>query len=178
MDVEEKSKTDLNLQDFSVTKTTGLFCPPTTYNALKSACLSHMNTICTFCIIHCFLIEVDESFDDIMCKSRDGVNDDDGDAPEFITPTKSISAPPVLGIVYENLSPKSWTYDYPSLPEGMRIPVPPNRTMHDKHVKKVNHFLAEMEKKPETLKMAVGLRREVDEILNDRMDNRACEILA
>jgi len=119
---------------------------------------------------------VDESFDDIMCKSRYGVNDD-GDAPEFITPTKSISAPPVLGIVYENLSPKSWTYDYPSVPEGMRIPVPPNRTMHDKHVKEVNHFLAEVEKKPETLKMAVGLRREVDEILNDRMDNRAWGIL-
>lgn len=100
---------------------------------------------------------VDQSFDDIMCDSNSTISD--------VAPTRSGSAPARQMEGEENLTPKSWTYDDPHLPEGMRIAAPPNRAMHDSHMRKMDAFLREVHKKPESLHAAIGVKREVEEIL-------------
>lgn len=87
---------------------------------------------------------------------------------DFVVPIRSCSAPPRLGEVeqVENLSPKSWTYDDPHVPPGMRIAAPPNRAMHDVHVYKVDRFLHKVAKHPEGLQQTIRTKREVDDIIN------------
>lgn len=103
---------------------------------------------------------VDESFDDIICDSSHSAISD------FVAPTRSVFAPAPLLEVDENLTPKSWTYDETDAPDGMRIAAPPNRAMHDSHMRKMNAFLRAVHKKPESLHAAIGVKREVEEILN------------
>ena len=108
-------------------------------------------------------LQVDECFANLML----------GNLSETSTVLpRSCSAPPMLGLVEENLSPKSWTYEDPEVPQGMAIAAPPNRAMHDRHVRKVNAFLREVEKKPEKLQIAIGIKREVDEILDCMADEQ------
>ena len=103
--------------------------------------------------------EVDQSFDDIMCHSSHSAISD------FVAPTRSVFPPARPLEVDQNLSPKSWTYDNIHVPEGMRIAAPPNRAMHDSHMRKLNAFLKAVHNKPESLHVAVGVKREVEDIL-------------
>ncbi|CAL1133942.1 unnamed protein product [Cladocopium goreaui] len=103
--------------------------------------------------------KVDQSFDDIMCHSSHSAISD------FVAPTRSVFPPARPLEVDQNLSPKSWTYDNIHVPEGMRIAAPPNRAMHDSHMRKLNAFLKAVHNKPESLHVAVGVKREVEDIL-------------
>lgn len=107
-------------------------------------------------------LKVDEEFDDLMASIRESTSDFE----DFVAPIRSCSAPPRLGEKVENLSPKSWTYDDPHVPAGMRIAAPPNRAMHDVHVYKVNRFLHKVAKSPEGLQQTIRTKREVDDIIN------------
>ena len=84
---------------------------------------------------------------------------------DLVAPTRSVFPPARPLEVDQNLSPKSWTYDNIHVPEGMRIAAPPNRAMHDSHMQKLNAFLKAVHNKPESLHVAVGVKREVEEIL-------------
>eukprot|EP00438_Fugacium_kawagutii_P015172 Skav227597 [mRNA] locus=scaffold1141:254246:255300:+ [translate_table: standard] len=105
-------------------------------------------------------------FDDLMAKKK--TSDSSDFEEDFVAPIRSNSAPPRLGEEenVENLSPKSWTYDHPDVPAGMRIAAPPNRVMHDTHVYKVNRFLHKVAKNPHGLQQAIRTKREVDDIIN------------
>ncbi|CAK9097572.1 Hypothetical protein SCF082_LOCUS45766 [Durusdinium trenchii] len=107
---------------------------------------------------------VDMNFDDIRQCLADDSDDSESTWTSPAWPRKSESAPPVLmKMALEKLSPRSWTYDDPHVPEGMEIAAAPNRMMHEEHVQKVNLFLQELEENPDSLSEAVGIRRRVDE---------------
>eukprot|EP00438_Fugacium_kawagutii_P019181 Skav219370 [mRNA] locus=scaffold76:627417:627632:- [translate_table: standard] len=54
---------------------------------------------------------------------------------------------------------KSWNANAPYAPTvGLRIPLPPNRRMHERHVAKMDHFLQQM--CPSSLNLAVDLKRD------------------
>ena len=50
----------------------------------------------------------------------------------------------------------------PSTPPGLRVPMPPNRKMHERHMTKMNRFLEQMD--PESLNVAVDLKRELHDL--------------
>ena len=86
---------------------------------------------------------------------------------DFVAPTRStrsVLAPERLLEVEENLTPKSWTYDDPHVPEGMRIAAPPNRAMHDRHVRKMEAFLRVVHREPESLQVSIFLKRDMEEM--------------
>ena len=109
--------------------------------------------------------KVDETFVNIMCHSSHSASSD------LVAP-RSVPAPARLTEVDESLTPKSWTYDDPHVPEGMRIAAPPNRAMHDSHMRKMNAFLRAVHKKPENFHAAILLKREMEEILSCITDGR------
>lgn len=54
---------------------------------------------------------------------------------------------------------KSWNANAQRAPtNGLRIPMPPNRRMHERHVAKMDHFLQQM--CPGSLTLAVDLKRD------------------
>eukprot|EP00438_Fugacium_kawagutii_P015170 Skav227595 [mRNA] locus=scaffold1141:247415:248106:+ [translate_table: standard] len=113
-------------------------------------------------------VMVDQEFDDLMALNVRLTSDSSDFKEDFVAPIRSNSAPPRLGEVekVENLSPKSWTYDHPDVPAGMRIAAPPNRATQDTHMYKINRFLHKVSKNPEGLQQAIRTKREVDDIIN------------
>ncbi|CAL1163844.1 unnamed protein product [Cladocopium goreaui] len=64
--------------------------------------------------------------------------------------------------------PSSW-------PEGVNIPLPPDRKLHDRHVRKLTSYLDKLEQDPEELYEAVEVKRDVEamimELGEDSMEN-------
>ena len=62
-------------------------------------------------------------------------------------------------------SRNSWNANVPAPPRGIRAPMPPDRKMHEKHLKKMNRFLEELS--PRSLSVAVDLKRDLHDMLQD-----------
>ena len=61
------------------------------------------------------------------------------------------------------MDPKgSWNSNVARPPVGLRVPMPPNRKMHERHMAKMNRFLEQMDS--ESLNVTVDLKRELHDL--------------
>eukprot|EP00435_Cladocopium_sp_Y103_P000148 s4353_g1.t1 len=68
-----------------------------------------------------------------------------------------------LDAIDDLIDPKgSWNSNVARPPVGLRVPLPPNRKMHERHMKKMNRFLEQMDS--ETLNVAVDFKRELHDL--------------